>query len=160
MRAVTWLDYDVWLEASVTWGTLDSQMWCVHSGVALVIRCYCDTSVSLIDCLNLWSVHVISALDSGGGKIRSRALDHSEVTLYRQESFPAMCQPIDTVACRPVAGQWLWDKKMYKSHCWLTASQTNMFPRKWPNYNNERFPSMRSVVRCYKQGMFRIRLVI
>jgi hypothetical protein len=56
------LDYDVWTETSVTWGTLASQMWCVHSGVALVVRLYCDTSASLVGCLLLWSANAIPAL--------------------------------------------------------------------------------------------------
>jgi hypothetical protein len=48
-----WLDSDVWLEASATQSTLASQMWCVHAGVAPVVRCYRDTSASLVGCLHL-----------------------------------------------------------------------------------------------------------
>jgi hypothetical protein len=45
--------------------------------------------------------------------------------------------PNDIVACRPIAGQQLSYKQIHKSCCWVTASQTNMFPWKWLNYNNE-----------------------
>jgi hypothetical protein len=43
----------------------------------------------------------------------------------------------DIVACRPVAGQWPWDKQIYNSHHWVTPLQTNIFPRKRLNHNNE-----------------------
>jgi hypothetical protein len=46
------------------------------------------------------------------------------------------------VACRPVAGQRLWDKQIYKSHYWVTSSQTNMFPWKWLNNSNEEHADM------------------
>jgi hypothetical protein len=36
------------------------------------------------------------------------------------------------------AGQQLWDKQIYKSHWWVTASQRNMFPWNRLNYNEER----------------------
>jgi hypothetical protein len=51
------------------------------------------------------------------------------------------------VACRPVAEQRPRDMKIYKSRCWVTASQTNIFPRKQLNYNEER---------CFLCGPYRV----
>jgi hypothetical protein len=43
----------------------------------------------------------------------------------------------NVAACRHIAGQQPRDKEIYKSHCLVTPSQTNMLPWKRLNYNDE-----------------------
>jgi hypothetical protein len=50
-----------------------------------------------------------------------------ECVVISLHSFRRVVQE-SIVACRPVAGQRARDKQIYKSRCWVTASQTNMFP--------------------------------
>jgi hypothetical protein len=52
-------------EASVIQGVLASQMWDVHSSVALVVECCCDTSASLVGYLYVYSVDAVPALPCG-----------------------------------------------------------------------------------------------
>jgi hypothetical protein len=43
-------DYDVWIKTSATRRTVATQTWCVYYVGALVVRCYCDHSASLVGC--------------------------------------------------------------------------------------------------------------
>jgi hypothetical protein len=55
----SWQNYDVWIEASVTWRTLASQMLCVHLVLLLLrvlLRHYCVTRDLL--CSGVGAVHV------------------------------------------------------------------------------------------------------
>jgi hypothetical protein len=47
------MDYKVWIEASVSWGILASQ----------VVRHYCDTNASLVGCLHELSVNICFSLE-------------------------------------------------------------------------------------------------
>jgi hypothetical protein len=57
---------------------------------------------------------------------------------FRKIVYMSACYSKNTVAaCRRVAEQRQLDKQMYKIGYWVTASQTNMFPRQRLKYNNE-----------------------
>jgi hypothetical protein len=58
----------------------------------------------------------------------------------------------DTVACRHVARQRQWNKRLYNSRWYVMAPQLSMFPRQQLHCNRGKVFSVRSVPISYKQG--------
>jgi hypothetical protein len=63
---------------------------------------------------------------------------------------------VNTVACRPVARQWPWNKQLHKSHCEVTAPERSIFPQQQLHWNRGTVFSMQSALRCYKQGQLAV----
>jgi hypothetical protein len=97
--------------------------------------------IILLESIILMSARALNADYFDIWRLRSSATRRRYRLLNLSLNLNHMFGDIDLysiVARKPVPGQRSREKKIYKSRCWVTASQTNIYPRQRLNYKNEK----------------------